>query len=56
MTRQDHKLAMDRCVTELSEAVRDEERAKRRTESAVAQYEKALDALLSDVPVQETPK
>jgi macrodomain Ter protein organizer (MatP/YcbG family) len=56
MTRQEHKLEMGWRMTELIEAVRDEERATRRRESAVDQYEKALDALLSDVPVQEPAK
>lgn len=56
MKRQGHKLEMGWRLTELLEAVRDEERAKRRRELAVDQYEKALDALLSDVPVQEPAK
>ena len=49
MTYNEHKVAMGRAMTELIEAVKEEERAKRRREDAIDNYEKALGKLLGEV-------
>ena len=56
MTRHEHKVKMGMALTELASAVKEAERAFIRREQAIANYETTLDALLSDVPVQEPSK
>jgi len=50
MTYNEHKVAMGRAMTELMAAVKDAERALRRREKAIDDYEQALDKLLAEVP------
>jgi len=50
MTRKDHDLEMRWKLSELLQAVKNEQDAIQRREKAQAEYEKALDKLLAEVP------